>query len=72
MLIRAKGTRLNPDNGFEFTMHGGENHQWFAKGTLNAFARCAGPFTAIVTSAVESGAQTYELRFKQNCKIVVR
>ena len=70
--VTAKGTKLNPDNGFEFTFHGGENHQWVAKGTLNAFAKCAGPFAALVTSSLDQGVNTYELRFKQHCKIVVR
>ena len=70
--VTAKGTKLNPDNGFEFTFHGGENQQWVAKGTLNAFARCDGPFAALVTSSIDQGVNTYELRFKQHCKIVIR
>jgi len=69
--VTAKGTRLNPDNGFSFTLHGPEN-QWVAQGTLNAFARCAGPFVAPVVATIDHGVTTYELRFKGHCMIVVR
>jgi hypothetical protein len=69
--VTAKGTRLNPDNGFSFTLHGPEN-QWVAQGTLNAFARCAGPFVAPVVASIDHGVTTYELRFKGHCMIVVR
>lgn len=70
--VSAKGTKLNPDNGFEFTMHGGENNQWVAKGTLNAFKHCTGAFVAPVTMSVDHGVKTYDLRFKEHCMIVVR
>jgi hypothetical protein len=69
--IRAKGTKLNPDNGFEFTLHGGPN-SFVAHGTLNAFYQCSGPFVAPVVTVIDNGVTTYELRFKQHCKIVVR
>jgi hypothetical protein len=69
--VVAKGTKLNPDNGFEFTLHGGP-HNFVAHGTLNAFYRCAGPFTAYVSTVIDKGVTTYELRFKEHCKIVVR
>jgi hypothetical protein len=69
--VTAKGTRLNPDNGFSFTLHGPE-HQWVAEGTLDAFARCAGPFVAPVVASIDHGVMTYELRFKGHCMIVVR
>jgi hypothetical protein len=69
--IVARGTRLNPDNGFEFTLHGGP-HNFFAHGNLNAFGICAGPFTAYVNTVIDKGVTTYELRFKEHCKIVVR
>lgn len=70
--VSAKGTQLNPDNGFEFTMHGGENNQWVAKGTLNAFAHCDGPFVALVNMSIDNGLKTYDLRFKQHCMISIR
>ena len=70
--VIAKGTKLNPDNGFEFTLHGGENSQWVAKGTLNAFARCEGPFVALANLSIDRGVNVYELRFKEHCKIEVR
>lgn len=69
--VEAKGSRLNPENGFEFTMHGGP-HNFSAHGTLNAFGICEGPFTAQVHTVVDKGVTTYELRFKEHCKIVVR
>lgn len=72
VLVSAKGTKLNPDHGFEFTLHGGSENQWVAKGTLNAFGLCKGPFVAPVTSYLDHGVKTYELRFKQHCMIVVR
>ena len=70
--VSAKGTKLNPDNGFEFTMHGGENNQWVAKGTLNAFKQCSGPFVALVNMSVDHGLKTYDLRFKEHCMISIR
>lgn len=71
LLVRAKGTKLNPDNGFEFTLHGGP-HSFVARGTLNAFYKCAGPFVARVATVIDRGVTTYELRFREHCKIVVR
>ena len=69
--VVAKGTKLNPGNGFDFTMHGPEG-EWVAKGTLNAFKQCSGPFVAKVTTYLDKGVKTYELRFKEHCMIVVR
>jgi hypothetical protein len=69
--VEAKGTRLNPDNGFEFTMHGGP-HNFFAHGTLNSFGICAGPFTSQVGTVIDKGVTTYELRLSEHCKIVIR
>jgi hypothetical protein len=71
LLVSAKGTKLNPDNGFEFTLHGGP-HSFVARGTLNAFYKCAGPFVARVATVIDKGVTTYELRFREHCKIVVR
>lgn len=71
LLVKASGTKLNPDNGFEFTLHGGPD-TFVARGTLNAFARCSGPFVAQVATVIDKGVRTYELRFKEHCKIVVR
>lgn len=72
VLVSAKGTKLNPDHGFEFTLHGGDQNVWAAKGTLDAFGYCRGPFVARGTMSVDRGVKTYELRFKQHCMIVVR
>lgn len=69
--VLAKGTRLNPENGFEFVLFGGP-HNFSAEGTLNAFGICAGPFTAQATTVIDRGMTTYELRFKEHCKIVIR
>ena len=70
--VRAKGTALNPNSGFEFTLHGGENDVWTAKGTLNAFAQCRGPFLAQAVMTVRNDVKTYELKFKKGCAIVLR
>jgi hypothetical protein len=70
--VSAKGTKLNPEHGFEFTLHGGENNQWVAKGTLNAFKHCTGPFVALVNMSVDRGVKTYDLRFKEHCMISIR
>jgi hypothetical protein len=71
VFVVAKGTDLNPNNGFDFTLHGVEG-DWVAKGTLNAFGICAGPFVARVVSVLDHGVKTYEMRFKEHCMIVVR
>lgn len=72
ILVTAKGTHLNPDNGFEFTMHGGEQNQWAAKGTLKAFAHCDGPFVGLVNMVIDNGVKTYDVRFKKHCMISIR
>ncbi len=72
LTVRAKGTRLNPDQGFEVNLHGGEQNQWVAQGTLTAFAQCTGPFVAIVSLSVDNGVNVYEMRFKEHCKIAIR
>lgn len=69
--VQAKGTTLNPDNGFEFTLRGGP-HQFVARGTLDSFGMCKGPFVAYVNTVIDKGVTTYEMRFKNHCKIVVR
>lgn len=69
--VEAKGTALNPDNGFEFTLRGGP-HQFVARGTLDSFGICKGPFVAYVNTVIDKGVTTYELRFKNHCKIVIR
>lgn len=69
--VQAKGTALNPDNGFEFTLRGGP-HQFVARGTLDSFGMCKGPFVAYVNTVIDKGVTTYEMRFKNHCKIVVR
>lgn len=70
--VSAKGTPLNPNNGFEFTLHGGKDNRWIANGTLTAFKECTGPFVALATASFDHGVTSYELRFKQHCMIVVR
>lgn len=69
--VIAKGTELNPNHGFAFSLHG-EGHDLVAKGTLDAFDLCAGPFVARAVAVVDRGTQTFELRFKQHCMIVIR
>jgi hypothetical protein len=69
--VTAKGTELNPENGFEFSLHGGP-HQFSAKGELHAFELCEGPFVALAHTVIDNGVMTYELRFKQHCMIVIR
>lgn len=69
--VIAKGTDLNPDNGFDFSLHGGP-HELVAQGTLNAFQHCAGPFVARAVTVIDRGVTTYELRFREHCMIVVR
>jgi hypothetical protein len=69
--VVAKGTQLNPDNGFNFSLHGGP-HQFVAKGELHAFDICDGPFTAQVATVIDNGVTTYELRLAEHCMIVIR
>lgn len=69
--VEAKGTTLNPDNGFELTLRGGP-HQFVARGTLDSFGICKGPFVAYVNTVIDKGVTTYEMRFKNHCKIVIR
>lgn len=69
--VTAAGTTLNPDNGFDFTLHRGP-YDLVAKGTLNAFSHCAGPFLSRAQPVIEGGVKTFELRFKEHCMIVIR
>jgi hypothetical protein len=69
--VTAPGTALNPDYGFEFTLHGHKG-DWVAEGTLNAFGQCRGPFVARVLTYLDNGVTTYELRFHEHCMIVIR
>jgi hypothetical protein len=69
--VSAAGTELNPNNGFTFSLHGGP-WEFAAKGTLDAFDFCAGPFVARAIPIVDHGVRTFELRFKTHCMIVVR
>lgn len=66
----AKGTPLNPEHGFEFSLHGGPT-AFVAKGNLNAFGICKGPFMARVNAIRDRGRTIYELRFKDHCKITI-
>lgn len=68
--VVAKGTPLNPEHGFEFSLHGGPT-AFVAKGTLNAFGICKGPFLARVNAIRDRGRTIYELRFKEHCKITI-
>jgi hypothetical protein len=69
--VTAKGTALNPDNGFDFSLHRGP-YELVAKGRLDAFGTCAGPFLARAHVVIDRGTKTFELRFKQHCMIVLR
>jgi hypothetical protein len=69
--VTAKGTSLNPDNGFTFRMGGGPN-TFDAAGQLDAFGICKGPFAGKVGTVIDGKAKTYEIRFKDHCMIVIR
>jgi hypothetical protein len=69
--VTAEGTKLNPENGFAFSLHGGPNN-FVARGELQAFGICKGPFEARAHTVIDGGATTYELRFKEHCMIVIR
>jgi hypothetical protein len=69
--VSAAGTELNPNNGFAFSLHGGP-WEFVAKGKLDAFDFCAGPFAARAIPILDHGVRTFELRFKTHCMIVVR
>ncbi len=71
LLVTAKGTALNPNNGFSFKMGGGPD-SYDAVGTLHAFGICKGPFVGKVTTSKEGNTTAYEVRFNDHCKIVVR
>ncbi|MBK6462106.1 MAG: hypothetical protein IPF92_14005 [Myxococcales bacterium] len=71
LTVTAKGTALNPNNGFTFRMGGGPT-SFDAVGTLDAFGACKGPFVATVATVLEGKGKTYELRFRDHCKIVIR
>jgi len=69
--VTAKGTALNPDNGFSFKMGGGPD-SFDAVGTLDAFGICKGPFVGKVVASKDGKATVYEVRFRDHCKIVLR
>jgi hypothetical protein len=71
LTVTAKGTALNPNNGFSFRMGGGPT-SFDAVGNLDAFGACKGPFVATVATVLEGKSKTYELRFRDHCKIVIR
>ena len=71
LTVTAKGTALNPNNGFSFRMGGGPT-SFDAVGTLDAFGPCKGPFVATVATVLQGKTKTYELRFRDHCKIVIR
>lgn len=70
LIVVAKGTPLNPEHGFEFSLHGGPS-SFVAKGTLNAFGICRGPFIARANAFLDRGRTKYELRFNEHCKITI-
>lgn len=68
--VEARGTQLNPNHGFTFDMGGGPN-QFQVEGKLEAFAFCTGRFSGQMALILNNGAKEYEVRFRNNCKIVV-
>lgn len=71
LLVTAKGTTLNPENGFSFRMGGGPE-TFSAAGELQAFGICKGPFAGKVVASTGPSGKSYEVRFKDHCKIVIR
>lgn len=71
LLVTAKGTALNPENGFSVRMGGGPD-SFSAVGELQAFGLCKGPFVGKVVASTGPFGKSYEVRFKEHCKIVIR
>lgn len=71
LLVDAKGTKLNPRNGFTFRMGGGPGSFDIA-GELDAFSICKGPFVAKMQAIEDRGRTIYEARLSEHCMIVIR
>jgi hypothetical protein len=71
LLVTAKGTKLNPDNGFQFRMGGGPGSFAIAGG-LDAFSICKGPFVGTMQAIEDHGRTIYEARLGEHCMIVIR
>lgn len=69
--VTAKGTSLNPNNGFAFRAGGGPE-RFPSTGTLDAFGLCKGAFAGEMRAIHNGSGVTYELRFRDHCMIVVR
>jgi hypothetical protein len=69
--VTAKGTALNPENGFSFRMGGGPD-AFSVAGELQAFGICKGPFGGKLVASTGPSGKSYEVRFKEHCKIVIR
>jgi hypothetical protein len=71
LTIRAAGTALNPNHGFQFRV-GGPKNAYVVNGQLDAFGACRGAFHGRMVTVLEpSGARSYEVRFREHCMIVV-
>ena len=76
--VKAKGTSLNPDVGFEFTATGGPD-SYTAKGKMSAFDKCSGSFEANAERKDVRGVQWYVAEYApgggsgtKTCRIMIR
>lgn len=71
LVVEARGTRLNREQGFRFTATGAPP-RYRAQGTLTAFATCSGAFTGELVQEGGGRRATYVIRWGSGCVITIR
>lgn len=69
--VAARGTRLNPGQGFTFEASGAAP-VYGARGSLTAFAGCNGAFSGALTRDGTSEPPVYKIRWGNGCAITLR
>lgn len=77
LLVKAPGTSLNPNNGFEFRATGGPD-SYQIEGKMSAFSACVGSFTSAASREDIGGKPWFVAKFAPQgkdtarCKIMIR
>ncbi|MFO0626288.1 MAG: hypothetical protein U0325_11795 [Polyangiales bacterium] len=69
--IVARGTRLNPENGFTLNARGAAP-SYEVRGTLTAFAGCSGPVTGSLRLEGSDSRPYYQVRWGAGCQITIQ
>ncbi|MEZ4394200.1 MAG: hypothetical protein R3A48_24270 [Polyangiales bacterium] len=69
--VIARGTRLNPGNGFTLNARGAAP-VYQVRGELTAFAGCSGRFEGALRLEGSDSRPYYEVRWGQGCKITIQ